>query len=71
MHRAEQTGTILRRVGDRVVVKMYESEKRNGSEYAIPKEAMCVVGQVSIHPLKAMPIGGDLFACFRCPVSNS
>jgi len=57
MHRAEQTGTILRRVGDRVVVKMYESEKRNGSEYAIPKEAMCVVGQVSIHPLKAMPIG--------------
>merc|ERR1712210_434106 len=36
----------------RVVVKC-----NNDREYAIPQEGQCVVGTVSIHPLKALPIG--------------
>jgi len=56
MKNAEDSAKILRRVGDRVVIKCYEGTTRP-LEFSIPKEAQCVVGKVSIHPLKAMPIG--------------
>ena len=39
-------------VGDRVVV---EDERRH--HFAFDKTCQCVVGKVSIHPLKALPIG--------------
>ena len=42
----------LLQVADRVVIKVHD-----GFEYAIPETAQCVVGSVSIHPLKAMHIG--------------
>jgi len=50
--RAEDNVTVLRKVGDRVVIKMWDR-----IELAVPVECMCVVGTVSIHPLKALPIG--------------
>jgi len=49
---AEENAKILRRVGDRVVIKCWDK-----LEFAIPMEAQCVVGTNSIHPLKALPIG--------------
>jgi len=49
---AEENAKVLRRVGDRVVIKCWDR-----LEFAIPMEAQCVVGTVSIHPLKALPIG--------------
>jgi len=48
---AEENCKILRKVDDRVVVKCWD-----WYEFAIPQEAMCTVGTVSIHPLKALPI---------------
>jgi len=49
---AEENAKVLRKVGDRVVIKCWDR-----LEFAIPMEAQCVVGTVSIHPLKALPIG--------------
>jgi len=48
---AEESAKIMRRVGDRIVIKCWDK-----LEFSIPQEAMCVVGTVSIHPLKALPI---------------
>jgi len=48
---AEENAKILRKVGDRVVIKCWDR-----LEFSIPEEAQCVVGTVSIHPLKALPI---------------
>ena len=48
---AEENAKILRKVGDRVVIKCWDR-----LEFAVPEEAQCVVGTVSIHPLKALPI---------------
>merc|ERR1712080_663840 len=42
----------MRKVGDRIVIKCWDM-----LEFAIPQEAQCTVGTVSIHPLKAMHIG--------------
>lgn len=50
---AEQNAKILRKVGDRVVIKILDSDL----EFAIPQEAQCTIGTVSIHYLKAMAIG--------------
>merc|ERR1712115_341888 len=54
--KAEENCKVMRKVeyqgSTRVVVKC-----NNDREYAIPQEAQCVVGTVSIHPLKALPIG--------------
>lgn len=54
--KAEQNGRVMRKVehqgSTRVVVKLW-----NDLEYAIPQEATCTVGTVSIHPLKALDIG--------------
>jgi len=50
--KAEENAKILRKVGDRVVIKCWDR-----LEFAIPEEAQCVVGTISIHPLKALPIG--------------
>jgi len=50
--KAEENAKILRKVGDRVVIKCWDR-----LEFAIPMEAQCVVGTNSIHPLKALPIG--------------
>ena len=38
-------------VGDRIVIKCWDK-----LEFSIPQDAQCVVGTVSIHPLKALPI---------------
>ena len=48
---AEEFAKILRKVGDKVVIKCWDR-----LEFAVPEEAQCVVGTVSIHPLKALPI---------------
>jgi len=56
MRNAEDSAKIMRKVGDRVVIKCFEGDG-NPIEFSIPKEAQCVVGEVSIHPLKAMAIG--------------
>jgi len=50
--KAEEDVKILRKSGDRVVIKVWDK-----MEFAVPQEAQCVVGSVSIHHLKAMPIG--------------
>lgn len=50
--KADENCTVLRKVGDKVVIKAWDR-----LEYAVPQECMCVVGTVSIHPLKAMHIG--------------
>jgi len=57
MCKAEDSAKIIRRVGERVVIKCFEGVRKCPLEFAVPKEAMCVVGEVSIHPLKAMDIG--------------
>jgi len=49
---AEEGAKVLRKVSDRVVIKCWDE-----LEFAIPAEAQCVVGSVSIHPLKALHIG--------------
>jgi len=49
---AEQSSTILRKVKDRVVISSWTKQ-----EFAVPEECLCVVGRVTIHPLKAMHIG--------------
>ena len=38
-------------VGERIVIKCWDK-----LEFSVPQEAQCVVGTVSIHPLKALPI---------------
>lgn len=50
--KAEENATIIRKVGDRVVIKCWDK-----LEFAIPEAAQCTVGTVSIHPLKKMHIG--------------
>lgn len=50
--KAEEDAKIIRKQGDKIVIKCWDR-----LEFAIPQEAQCVVGSVSIHPLKAMPIG--------------
>lgn len=50
--KAEEDAKILRKAGDRIVIKCWDR-----LEFSIPQEAQCVVGTVSIHPLKALPIG--------------
>jgi len=50
--KAEENAKIVRKVGDRVVIKCWDK-----LEFSIPMEAQCVVGTNSIHPLKALPIG--------------
>jgi len=50
--KAEENAKILRKVGDRVVIKCWDR-----LEFAVPETAQCVVGTNSIHPLKALPIG--------------
>ncbi|XP_023327583.1 LOW QUALITY PROTEIN: 39S ribosomal protein L2, mitochondrial-like [Eurytemora carolleeae] len=52
MKNAEDEAKIVRKVGDRVVIKCWDK-----LEFAIPQEAQCVIGANSIHPLRAMPIG--------------
>jgi len=49
---ANECGTIVRKIGDRVII---ENDRR--FQYSLDKKCQCVVGQVSIHPLKALPIG--------------
>jgi len=49
---AEENAKILRKVGERVVIRCWDR-----LEFSIPQEAQCVVGTNSIHPLKALPIG--------------
>jgi len=56
MRNAEESAKIMRKVGDRIVIKCWEDEGWP-IEYSVPKESQCVVGEVSIHPLKAMAIG--------------
>jgi len=50
--KAEENAKILRRVGDRVVIKCWDM-----LEFSIPDTAQCVVGTNSIDPLKALPTG--------------
>jgi len=50
--KGDESAKILRKVGDRIVIKCWDR-----LEFAIPMEAQCTVGTVSIHPLKAMHIG--------------
>jgi len=50
--KAEENAKIVRKVGDRVVIKCWDL-----LEFAVPEEGQCVVGTNSIHPLKALPIG--------------
>jgi len=52
MLKAEDDAKIIRKVEDRVVIKCWDK-----LEFAIPREAQCVVGTNSIHPLRAMDIG--------------
>merc|ERR1719414_824843 len=46
--KGDESAKILRKVGDRIVIKCWDR-----LEFAIPMEAQCTVGTVSIHPLKA------------------
>jgi len=46
------SGTLIRKVGDRVIV-----ENKERMQYSFDQRCQCVVGQVSIHPLKALEIG--------------
>ena len=48
----EDSGEILRKSGDRVVIR-----SNNGLEYSLHQTCQCVVGKVSIHPLKKIHIG--------------
>lgn len=45
-------GQVLRRVGDRVII-----EDKKKKQFSVDQKCQCVVGQVSIHPLKACEIG--------------
>ena len=46
------SGQIVRKVGDRVIV-----EDKKKKQFSVHQTCQCVVGQVSIHPLKACEIG--------------
>ena len=48
----EDSGEILRKTGDRVVIR-----SNNGLEYSLHQTCQCVVGKVSIHHLKKIHIG--------------
>ena len=48
---AKESGKILRKEGDRVIIQ----DKR--LDFSIDQRCQCVVGKVSIHPLRACPIG--------------
>ena len=48
----QAVGHVLRRVGERVII---EDKKKN--QFSVDRKCQCVVGQVSIHPLKACEIG--------------
>lgn len=50
--KAEEEAKILRRIGDRIIIKCWDR-----LEFAVPEACQCVVGQNSIHPLKKMAIG--------------
>ncbi len=49
---ATESTTILRKDSDRVIIK-----NTDGKELSLDQRCQCVVGKVSIHPLKAAPIG--------------
>jgi len=46
------SGTLLKKLGDRVIV-----ENSERMQYSFDQRCQCVVGQISIHPLKACHIG--------------
>ena len=48
----ENPGVVARKVGDRVIV-----ENKSKKQFSVDQRCQCVVGQVSIHPLKACEIG--------------
>ena len=52
VYSAEESASIVRKVGERVVI-----QRENKIQYSLDQRCMCVVGQVSIHPLKKIPIG--------------
>jgi large subunit ribosomal protein L2 len=52
VRKGEEKAEILRKIGDRVIVK-----SSNGLEYSYDETCQCVVGVVSIHPLKKCDIG--------------
>ena len=45
-------GVVMRKVGERVIV-----ENKSKKQFSVDQKCQCVVGQVSIHPLKACDIG--------------
>lgn len=52
LYRGDESGSVLKRADGRVVIK-----NSNGFEYSLDERCQCVVGKVSIHPLKAIHIG--------------
>ena len=46
------THLFISQIGDRVVI-----ENKDKLQYSVDQTCQCVVGQVSIHPLKALTIG--------------
>jgi len=50
---AEESAKLVRKVGDRVIIQKAQTKL----QFSLDKRCMCVVGSVSIHPLKKIPIG--------------
>lgn len=53
LYKERDFATIIRHVGDRVVIQFDKSK----FQYSLDPRCQCVVGSVSIHPLKALHIG--------------
>jgi len=50
---ARENVKIVRKVGDRVIIQRPDTKR----QYSLDQRCMCVAGTISIHPLKAGPIG--------------
>eukprot|EP00095_Tigriopus_kingsejongensis_P007923 maker-scaffold1210_size55525-snap-gene-0.25 protein:Tk07923 transcript:maker-scaffold1210_size55525-snap-gene-0.25-mRNA-1 annotation:"39s ribosomal protein mitochondrial" len=52
IHRGNQSGKVLKRAGDRVIIR-----NTNNRDYSLHESCQCVVGKVMMEPLKALEIG--------------